>query len=293
MLLDMVKRREKLKKENLNLIADVLDKRYQAEDWDGAMYSQVQALKPIRVLQANYPLSSWINTTAMATAGSSPQEQQPGGALVPLKREKRIYRKRKHHRSGLMRNGLGAGFFKSDRGGSSTPFLSAGGMPDGLSSDDERSSSILGGTRLSDTEAEEMADLDNPFAFRRKAGVQYMAPLESLEPDLGRLDALVFDVAARNRFMPVVAPLTLGRAAESLGLCRRRLGRGGRVVIDRIPSRWNNSWGGVVAAEENGDAGGSGGEEWASVIRPLTPPQFQLQDWDPYRVRGEGEVLAI
>ena len=29
------------------------------------------------------------------------------------------------------------------------------------------------------------------------------------------------------------------------------------------------------------------------MVRPLTPPQFQLQDWDPYRVHGEGEVVAV
>lgn len=312
MLLDMVKRREKLKKENLNLIADVLEKRYQAEDWDGAVYQQVQALRVSnRVLQPNYPLSSWMNAAAAVPVGGggggvgSPQEQlQPGGgALPPLKREKRIYRKRKHHRSDLLRNGGlvagGGGLFQSDRGG--TAFLSASAA-DGLSSDDERSSGILGGARgLSDTETEDAAAtaaLDNPFAFRRKAGVQYMAPLEGLEPDLSRLDALlVCDTAAtqqEDRFLPAVAPLSWGRAPEGLGLCRRRLGRGGRVVIDRIPSRWSQSWP-ANGDGGGGDAGGGGGEDWvvAGMVRPLTPPQFQLEDWDPYRIRGEGEALAV
>jgi enhancer of polycomb-like protein len=301
MLLDMVKRREKLKKENLNLIADVLEKRYQAADWDGALYQQVQALKPVRVLQPNYPLNSWINAAAGGGLGSPQEVQGGGGALMPLKREKRIYRKRKHHRSGLMRNGglVAAGFFKSDRGGGLATFSSAV-TPDGLSSDDERSSSILGGSgRLSDTEAEEAA-IDNPFAFRRKAGVQYLAPLDSLEPDLGRLDALVCDIATsprHQRFLPAMAALTLGRPAEHLGQCRRRLGRGGRVVIDRIPRRWSQSWAG--AAEENGGevSGGGGGLDdrtgGMAVVRPLTPPQFQMEEWDPYRVRGEAEILAI
>ena len=76
---------------------------------DYPVYQQVQAQKPTRVLQANYPLTSWIN--AAAGGGGSPQEQS-GGALMPLKREKRIYRKRKHQRSGLLqRNGFAAGGF--------------------------------------------------------------------------------------------------------------------------------------------------------------------------------------
>ena len=299
MLLDMVKRRETLKKENLNLIADVYEKRYHAEDWDGAIFQQVQALKPARVLQANYPLTSWINA-AGGGGGGSPQEPS-GGALMPLKREKRIYRKRKHHRSGLLqRNGFAAGgFFKSGErlgmGGTTAAaaFLSEGLL---LSSDDERGSSSLGGGsgRLSDTEVEEAAaaDLDNPFAFRRKAGVQYMAPLDTLEPDLGRLDALVCDMVDRSGFLPVTAPLTLGRAAEGLGLCRRRLGRGGRVIIDRIPSRWSSSQGWTTGGDNDGESGGER-EEWSAMVRPLTPPQFQLQDWDPYRVHGEGEVVAV
>jgi enhancer of polycomb-like protein len=330
MLLDLVKRREKLKKEHLNLIADVLEKRFQAEDWDGALYQQVQAQKTTttsRVLQANYPLASWINAAAaVAGGGGSPQEP----ALLPLKREKRVYRKRKHHRSGLLlRNGLtaAAGFFKTGNGlnggslGGGVSYLSAG-LSDGLllSSDDEHGSSSLGGGgsgRLSDAEADEATatDYDNPFAFRRKAGVQYLAPVESMQADLGRLDdaAMACDMTATYQrggggpaFLPAMAPLTLSRAAESLGLCRRRLGRGGRVIIDRIPSRWSGGggswWSASVGDPTNVERKGEEEEkeeemmavDWTSVVRPLTPPQFQLQDWDPYRVPAcEGEVLAV
>ena len=41
MLLEMVKRREKMKKERLALTSDLFEKRFQAEDWDGALLQQV------------------------------------------------------------------------------------------------------------------------------------------------------------------------------------------------------------------------------------------------------------
>merc|ERR1719369_2714218 len=93
MLLDMVKRREKMKKENLNLTTDIFEKRFQAEDWDGVLLQQVQSKDPLpipgrKVLGPSYPLASWANSPS-----PSPSPLQ---APIPQKREKRIYRKRKH-----------------------------------------------------------------------------------------------------------------------------------------------------------------------------------------------------
>ena len=41
MLLDMVKRREKMKKERLALTTDIFDKRFLTEDWEGVLLHQV------------------------------------------------------------------------------------------------------------------------------------------------------------------------------------------------------------------------------------------------------------
>ena len=167
LLLEMVKKREKLKKENLNLTTDIFDKLYQGEDWDRAMIAASQVSKPTmsRVLQPSYPLSSWVNSvTSQAPAITMPGAQQP--ALV--KREKRTYRKRKH-KSGLTRP-LMQGMFRNEKS-----FLTVSG--DLASSDDDRSSM---NTKQSDQEMDEIEDTGVPFTFRRKAGVQYHEPSDEL-----------------------------------------------------------------------------------------------------------------
>merc|ERR1719264_1934607 len=88
MLLEMVKRREMMKK-RLALTSDLFEKRFQAEDWDGALLQQVQ-------VQMRDPVRKPLGTTQPL-----PWDNSPTGPSTPLKREKRAYRKRKHLKSGL------------------------------------------------------------------------------------------------------------------------------------------------------------------------------------------------
>ena len=252
MLLDLVKRREKLKKENLNLTSEIYTKRYQGEDWDGSMYQQVQVQRPAKTSLQTYPLSSWMNIAGMSDHG------------MPLKREKRIYRKRKHHRSGLMRNGI-SGLLRGER--TLLPLL-----PDPLSSDEDRASSL--GARQSDMDQEDFDGNEGPFAFKRKPGVNYLAPQEDFVADLDRPER-------NDAYLPVEASLDHGRTSEGLGLCRRRIGRGGRMVIDRVHSGWE-PWEQADFLYCNDDS---------RILRPVTPEAFTFRMWDPYRGR-EQEVFA-
>ena len=260
LLLGMVKKREKQKKENLNLTTDIYDKRYQGEDWDGAMLAASQVTKPAisRVLQPSYPLTSWVNSvTSQAPAITMSGAQQP----VQAKREKRTYRKRKH-KSGLTRP-LMQGMFRNEKN-----FLTVSG--DLASSDDDRSSM---NTKQSDQEMDEIEDSDGPFTFRRKAGVQYHQPSE--EPWSN-------DTENKFPFMLLAAPPRYSQPEQCLGFSRRRLGRGGRVVIDRIPSKWDASW--SPGSLGPGTAMDFSGDE--SLIRPVTPSSLEEVVWDPYKVRG-------
>ena len=249
LLLEMVKKREKLKKENLNLTTDIFDKRYQGEDWDGAIFSAAAAVtRPpaaSRVLQPSYPLTSWVNSiSSPAPAAAS------AAAQLPVKREKRTYRKRKH-KSGLTRP-LMQGMFRNEKN-----FLTV--SADLASSDDDRSSL---NTKQSDQEMEELEDSEGPFTFRRKAGVQYHEATD--EP-------WSHDTEARFPFLLAAAPLSLdSRPERGLGFSRRRLGRGGRVVIDRIPSKWDSAW--DAETDFSGDV---------SVVRPITPASLEEVVWDP------------
>ena len=251
LLLEMVKKREKLKKETLNLTTDIYEKRYQAEDWEGTLIQQAQLSRPptsSRVLQPTYALASWVNS--ITSSPTQPPAQPHGG-----KREKRIYRKRKHGKSGLVRP-LMSGMFRSEK---SYLHLSS----DLVSSDDDRSSL---NTKQSDQEMEELEESEGPFAFRRKSGVEYHEPSE--EP---------WSLQAETKFpfMTFTAPPRYGKPKNCLGFSRRRVGRGGRVVIDRIPSQWDNHW-----EDQDQDWG-----EDVMMVRPVTPASLEEVVWDPYRVR--------
>eukprot|EP00075_Anas_platyrhynchos_P024436 XP_027313689.1 enhancer of polycomb homolog 2 [Anas platyrhynchos] len=80
------------------------------------------------------------------------------------------------------------------------------------------------------SEAEEENDPDGPCAFRRRAGCQYYAPrLDQINSpyensELAELDKL--------RFRHCLTTLTIPR--RCIGFARRRVGRGGRVIMDRI-----------------------------------------------------------
>ena len=243
LLLEMVKKREKLKKENLNLTTDIFDKRYEGEDWDGSMFAAAQVNKPAvnRILQQSYPLASWVNSI------SPTPSQQP-----TAKREKRTYKKRKH-KSGLVRP-LAQGMFRSDKN-----FFSISG--DLASSDDDRSSL---NTKQSDQEMEDFED-DGPFSFRRKAGVQYHKATD---------DPWSNETENKFPFMMMSAPPRYSAPERCLGFSRRRLGRGGRVIIDRISSKWDESW--DMDMDFSTDT---------EMIRPVTPPSLEEVIWDPYRVR--------
>nr|XP_032625418.1 enhancer of polycomb homolog 2 [Chelonoidis abingdonii] len=80
------------------------------------------------------------------------------------------------------------------------------------------------------SEPEEENDPDGPCAFRRRAGCQYYAPrldqtnYSCENSELAELDKL--------RYRHCLTTLTVPR--RCIGFARRRIGRGGRVIMDRI-----------------------------------------------------------
>lgn len=65
-LLELVKRREKLKREYVNLTIEVFEKRYQTRDFSGAIVAEVAALKSSRpaftpIFHNHYANQSWSN----------------------------------------------------------------------------------------------------------------------------------------------------------------------------------------------------------------------------------------
>uniref|UniRef100_G1S941 Enhancer of polycomb homolog n=1 Tax=Nomascus leucogenys TaxID=61853 RepID=G1S941_NOMLE len=101
------------------------------------------------------------------------------------------------------------------------------------SSDEEPLSQVLSGS----SEAEEDNDPDGPFAFRRKAGCQYYAPhLDQTGnwPWTSPKDGGLGDVRYRYCLTTLTVP------QRCIGFARRRVGRGGRVLLDRAHSDYDS-----------------------------------------------------
>jgi len=230
-LLEMVKRREKTKKEKLNLILDVFDKRYSLKDYEGKLVDYANVCRPKTVQPLN--ILNWISA-------NSPQPKR-----------------KKKHRSGQRQV---SETVKTHSNLLNT--MDVSNIEKCFSSEDET---------VNVGSDEDMAE-DSPFAFQRKEGVQYYAPIDD------------YDVEEPIRsksgsFMLTGFPVKFGGSIKCRGYCRRRIGRGGRVLIDRISSRWDNLW-------QKSDVNMNFMDD-PLMIRPVTPPELEEIDWDPYKARGQ------
>ncbi|XP_016006623.1 enhancer of polycomb homolog 2 isoform X3 [Rousettus aegyptiacus] len=80
------------------------------------------------------------------------------------------------------------------------------------------------------SEPEEENDPDGPCAFRRRAGCQYYAPrLDQANHSFENSELANFD---KLRYRHCLTTLTVPR--RCIGFARRRIGRGGRIIMDRI-----------------------------------------------------------
>ncbi|XP_021926420.1 enhancer of polycomb homolog 1 isoform X2 [Zootermopsis nevadensis] len=226
-LLELVKRREKTKREHLHLTVEIYEKRYQASDFSGQMLAEVSALKtprpafaPLFTNQFGINHQNWLNKL------SSKDE------VVPRK-EKRQYKRRKH-KTGVGAVGIGShGHRHSGCGsmGSGTELLgyncTAGGEL--LSSEDEGDVILSGQSPQS--EDEEPDPSEGPFTFRRKKYCNYHAPLSGglgNWPWCSRDEGGLADRRYRYCLTSISNP-----EQKCIGFARRRIGRGGRVILDR------------------------------------------------------------
>ncbi|KAH0627554.1 hypothetical protein JD844_003395 [Phrynosoma platyrhinos] len=103
------------------------------------------------------------------------------------------------------------------------------------SSDEEPLSQVLSGS----SEAEEENDPDGPFAFRRKAGCQYYAPHLDQTGDWP-WSSPKGGTSGDERYRYCLTTLTVPQ--RCIGFSRRRVGRGGRVLLDRAYSENNSAF---------------------------------------------------
>ncbi|KAH0546803.1 hypothetical protein KQX54_015312 [Cotesia glomerata] len=235
-LLELVKRREKTKREHLHLTIEVFEKRYQAEDFSGQILAEVSALKTTRPAFA--PLftnqfgvhQNWSNK--VCNKDDSLQ-----------RKEKRQYKKRKHKldgRSGLddsvLRSGSACGVGGSNRN-SRTGVLGSGLDP--LVSSDEDNPFPHTQLSMSKERDDDTAD-EGPFAFRRNRYCNYLPPVSGGYgnwPWCSKSEGGIADKKYRFALTSISKP-----TPRCIGLARRRYGRGGRVILDRYPSDIDDIW---------------------------------------------------
>jgi len=280
-LLEMVKRREKTKKENLTLTAEIFDKRYSAGDYEGKVIAEVQAQKPPKVLQPNQYFPNRFTENWIANSG------QRGANASFYKHDKKSKKRKKSGATGQNPStstsgalGIGPG-----GGGGSTNMLYNSYVTPFQSDDDGFSAN---GGISSDYEDD---PADAPFAFRRKANVQYLAP-KVMDFTTSETSSVtdqwpsfnVLNSSKEPRFRYSYASLS-NPSPRFLGRIRRRVGRGGRCVLDRIFHQINN---GEISLSPNSGINSEEAciRENLPHFRPVTPPHVK-EDRDPWDLTGQ------
>lgn len=188
-IMAIIKKREALKLQLVQLTLETYKKRYILRDFSGQIYKDVELVKAVRAaftpISTNHFISAMWKQSDMKKGSANTKYQD-------AKREKRHYRKRKHK--------------SYDMGH--------------LSSDEELYSPPH--------KVQNVEDGSGKWSFRRNKHCSYFAPVNSPEP-----------VDPTFGFQPVY--VEKNKKYKSLGLCRPRYGRGGRIVLDRYTNdddRW-------------------------------------------------------
>ncbi|XP_064470691.1 enhancer of polycomb homolog 1-like [Ornithodoros turicata] len=257
-LLEMVKRREKTKREHLHLTIEVFEKRYQVGDFSGQIMAEVMAMKNSR------PSYISVNNSHVSRqeARISKHRVEDG-----IPRKKREYTKRRNKDvPSLCHNQVG--YPRSDLD------LALSDVP---SSEDE---ALSPATSPSDNEDEN--DPDGPFAFRRKKYCNYHAPLlERLGnyPWCGPEEGGPGD----RKYRYCLTTITMPRP-QCIGFARRRIGRGGRILLDRAWTPLDDYWPDLdVSLSQSMPNGLPPGNEFLAEIKNewlhFRPQQCTAESW--------------
>ncbi|KAJ6644552.1 Enhancer of polycomb like 1, partial [Pseudolycoriella hygida] len=245
-LLDLVKKREKTKQEQLHLSVDIFEKRYQTRDFSGHLLNEYinnavksaavrPAFAPIYANQFSHSSSSVAQSSPLPWAGNHhpflPQQYHSVTAGANIKREvdvasscsgrkeKRQYKKRKHKTT------------QRDK-----PYPSPGPNIEPLSSDEDEplSSNHLGHDNVED---------EGTYAFKRLKPCSYQKPLTK---NFGNWPwtSKSENGLADPRYRYTLTSLRHARQ-RCIGFARRRTGRGGRVIFDRCSTSMDDWWSGL------------------------------------------------
>ncbi|XP_042255032.1 enhancer of polycomb homolog 1 isoform X1 [Thunnus maccoyii] len=215
-ILEMIKRREKSKRELLHLTLEIVEKRNAMPDFGSEVMAEALAQRAMVKPVYTIPIIPPSSTNQYRHQDHLDMKDYKKPEKTEAVRTKRKYEKKPKIPPLLVPQHSGPSVFNPKD-------LNQYDFP---SSDEEPFSQIHSGS----SEAEEENDPDGCFAFRRKAGCQYYAscPDQSgnwpwVSPSEGGL--------GNPRFRYCLTSLNMPR--RCIGLARRRVGRGGRILLDR------------------------------------------------------------
>ncbi|KAM5152543.1 enhancer of polycomb homolog 2 [Mantella aurantiaca] len=220
-ILEMIKRREKTKRELLHLTLEVVEKRYNLGDFGGEILNEIKIPK---VEKEAHPIPTLLHNgnhhrvpECKAKNIHHPSVKEETLDIVRLKKK---YPKKPKADSVVIPQPQPAS--------EPLPVINKSDIKqyDFHSSDDEEFPQVPSPV----SELEEDNDPDGPYAFRRRTGCQYYAPhLDQMDDASENTD---LSALARLRYRHCLTTLTIPR--RCIGFARRRLGRGGRVILDRL-----------------------------------------------------------
>ncbi|XP_028607185.1 enhancer of polycomb homolog 1 isoform X1 [Podarcis muralis] len=232
-ILEMIKRREKSKRELLHLTLEIMEKRYNLGDYNGEIVSEVMAQRQ--------PMKPTYAIPVVPVPNSTQFKHQESMELKEFKVNKQekadiIRPKRKYEKKPKVVPSSATAATQQTTP-AALPVFNAKDMNqyDFPSSDEEPLSQVLSGS----SEAEEENDPDGPFAFRRKAGCQYYAPHVDQTGDWP-WSTPKGGTLGDERYRYCLTTLTIPQ--RCIGFSRRRVGRGGRVLLDRAYSENNSAF---------------------------------------------------
>ncbi|XP_070842235.1 enhancer of polycomb homolog 1-like isoform X1 [Chaetodon trifascialis] len=215
-ILEMIKRREKSKRELLHLTLEIVEKRNAMPDFGSEVMAEALAQRALVKPVYTIPIIPLSNSNQYRHQDHLDMKDYKKPEKTEAVRTKRKYEKKPKIPPLSAPQHSGPSVFNPKD-------LNQYDFP---SSDEEPFSQIHSGS----SEAEEENDPDGCYAFRRKAGCQYYAsrPDQSgnwpwVSPSEGGL--------GDPRFRYCLTSLNMPR--RCIGLARRRVGRGGRVLLDR------------------------------------------------------------
>ncbi|XP_061569359.1 enhancer of polycomb homolog 1-like [Cololabis saira] len=222
-ILEMIKRREKSKRELLHLTLEIVEKRNVMPDFGSEVMAEALAQRALVKPVYTIPIIPLSNSNQYRHQDHLDMKDYKKPEKIEAVRTKRKYEKKPKIPPFSTPQHSGPSVFNPKD-------LNQYDFP---SSDEEPYSQIHSGS----SEAEEENDPDGCYAFRRKAGCQYYASRPDKNgswPWVSPSEGGIGD--PRFRYCPT----SLNTPRRCIGLARRRVGRGGRILLDRAHTDLDN-----------------------------------------------------